>query len=101
MFGLISLIIFGLLITAFVQVLQYRRKVADLELLTARLRKDVDSVQARLRALEGHAEAPVAAPAVPASVAPEAKPQPVAAPVPVPQAAVIEVAEVAQAAPAA
>lgn len=99
MFGLISLIIFGLLITAFVQVLQYRRKVADLELLTARLRKDVDSVQARLRALEGHADAPVAAPAVPASVAPETKPESVAAPVP--QAAPIKVAEVAQAAPAA
>ena len=99
MFGLISLIIFGLLITAFVQVLQYRRKVADLELLTARLRKDVDSVQARLRALEGHADAPVAAPAVPASVAPETKPESVAAPVP--QADPIKVAEVAQAAPAA
>ncbi|MBW3507924.1 DUF2339 domain-containing protein [Janthinobacterium sp. NKUCC06_STL] len=94
MFGLISLIIFGLLITAFVQVLQYRRKVADLELLTARLRKDVDSVQARLHTLEGRAEAPAAASA---SVAPVAVP----APPPAPQAAAIKVAEVAKAAPAA
>ncbi|WFR78427.1 DUF2339 domain-containing protein [Janthinobacterium rivuli] len=94
MFGLISLIIFGLLITAFVQVLQYRRKVADLELLTARLRKDVDSVQARLHMLEGRAEAPAAASA---SVAPVAVP----APPPAPQAAAIKVAEVAKAAPAA
>jgi len=86
MFGLISLIIFGLLITAFVQVLQYRRKVADLELLTARLRKDVDSVQARLLALEGHADAPSAAPAV-ENTAPAPVPVPVAAPAPVPPAA--------------
>ncbi len=64
MFGLISLIILGLLITAFVLVLQHRRKVADLELLTARLRKEVDSIGQRLRALEGQAEAPAAAPAV-------------------------------------
>ena len=104
MFGLISLIIFGLLITAFVQVLQYRRKVADLELLTARLRKDVDSVQARLRALEGLAEAPVAAPAV-KSAAPVPVPVPVSvpapAPVPVSKAALIEPVELAKVAPAA
>ena len=64
MFGLLSLIILGLLIAAFVQVLQHRRKVADLALLTARLRKDIDGMQARLLALEGHAKAPAAAPAV-------------------------------------
>ena len=104
MFGLISLIIFGLLITAFVQVLQYRRKVADLELLTARLRKDVDSVQARLHALEGQAEAPVAAPAV-KSAAPVPVPVSVPAPapvlVPVSKAARIEPVELAKVAPAA
>lgn len=106
MFGLISLIIFGLLITAFVQVLQYRRKVADLELLTARLRKDVDSVQARLRALEGQAEAPVAAPAV-KSAAPVPVPVPVSVPAPAPvlvpvsKAALIEPVELAKVAPAA
>src|SRR5450830_1831742 len=108
MFGLISLIIFGLLITAFVQVLQYRRKVADLELLTARLRKDVDSVQARLHALEGQAEAPAAAPAV-KSAAPVPAPVPVPVPVSVPapvqvqvsKAARIEPVELAKVAPAA
>ena len=104
MFGLISLIIFGLLITAFVQVLQYRRKVADLELLTARLRKDVDSVQARLHALEGQAEAPVAAPVV-KSAAPVPVPVSVPAPapvlVPVSKAARIEPVELAKVAPAA
>src|SRR5450830_309248 len=102
MFGLISLIIFGLLITAFVQVLQYRRKVADLELLTARLRKDVDSVQARLHALEGQAEAPAAAPAVKTAVP---VPVPVSVPAPVPvqvsKAARIEPVELAKVAPAA
>src|SRR5450830_47032 len=104
MFGLISLIIFGLLITAFVQVLQYRRKVADLELLTARLRKDVDSVQARLHALEGQAEAPAAAPAVKTAVP---VPVPVSVPAPAPvqvqvsKAARIEPVELAKVAPAA
>ncbi|PKB21496.1 DUF2339 domain-containing protein [Janthinobacterium sp. 64] len=105
MFGLISLIIFGLLITAFVQVLQYRRKVADLELLTARLRKEVDGIGQRLRALEGQAEAPAAAPAVksaapvpvPASVP---VPAPVQVQVPVSKAARIEPVELAKAAPA-
>ncbi|MDO8066249.1 DUF2339 domain-containing protein [Janthinobacterium sp. SUN206] len=103
MFGLITLFILGLLITAFVLVLQYRRKVADLELLTARLRKEVDGIQQRLRTLEGQGEAPAAtpvvpvAPAVPASAAPVAVPTPA----PVPQAAAIKVAEVAQVAPAA
>ena len=103
MSGFTSLTILALLVTAFVLVLQHRRKVADLELLTARLRKEVDSVQARLRALEGQAEAPVAVPAVPASVAPVPVPvpTPVPPPTPVPQAAPIKVAEVAQAAPAA
>ncbi|WP_298408671.1 DUF2339 domain-containing protein [Janthinobacterium sp.] len=104
MFGLISLIIFGLLITAFVQVLQYRRKVADLELLTARLRKDIDSVQARLRALEGQAEAPVAAPAVKSAApvpAPGSVPAPAPVLVPVSKAARIEPVELAKVAPAA
>ena len=106
MFGLISLIIFGLLITAFVQVLQYRRKVADLELLTARLRKEVDAIGQRLRALEGQAEAPATpvvpiAPAVPDSAAPVAVPTPLPPPTPVPQAAAIKVAELAKVAPAA
>ena len=80
MTGLLSLIIFGLLVTAFLQVLQYRRKVADLEVLAARLRKEVDSVQLRLLALESRS----------ASVAdmppPAAAPQPVPLPAPVPQA---------------
>ncbi|MDO8037840.1 DUF2339 domain-containing protein [Janthinobacterium sp. SUN137] len=106
MFGLITLFILGLLITAFVLVLQYRRKVADLELLTARLRKEVDGIQQRLRTLEGQGEAPAAtpvvpvAPAVPASAAPVAAPTPLPTPAPVPQAAAIKVAEVAQVAPA-
>ncbi|PIF12133.1 DUF2339 domain-containing protein [Janthinobacterium sp. 13] len=109
MFGLITLFILGLLITAFVLVLQYRRKVADLELLTARLRKEVDGIQQRLRTLEGQGEAPAAtpvvpvAPAVPASAAPVtvAAPMPLPTPASVPQAAAIKVAEVAQVAPAA
>lgn len=106
MFGLISLIIFGLLITAFVLVLQHRRKVADLELLTARLRKEVDAIGQRLRALEGQAEAPATpvvpiAPAVPDSATPVAVPTPLPPPTPVPQAAAIKVAELAQVAPAA
>lgn len=103
MFGLISLIIFGLLITAFVLVLQHRRKVADLELLTARLRKEVDAIGQRLRALEGQAEAPAAAPAV-KSAAPVPVPVPVSvpapAPVPVSMAARTEPVELAKAAPA-
>ncbi|MED5613927.1 DUF2339 domain-containing protein [Janthinobacterium sp. P210005] len=109
MFGLITLFILGLLITAFVLVLQYRRKVADLELLTARLRKEVDGIQQRLRTLEGQGEAPAAtpvvpvAPAVPASAAPVtvAAPTPLPTPASVPQAAAIKVAEVTQVAPAA
>lgn len=109
MSGFTSLTILALLVTAFVLVLQHRRKVADLELLTARLRKEVDSIQHRLLALEGQAEAPAAtsvvavAPAVPASVAPVAVPAPMPppTPAPVPQAAALKVAEVAQAAPAA
>ncbi|KAB0326227.1 DUF2339 domain-containing protein [Janthinobacterium sp. PLB04] len=109
MSGFTSLTILALLVTAFVLVLQHRRKVADLELLTARLRKEVDSIQQRLRALEGQAEAPAAtsvvavAPSVPASVAPVAVPAPMPppTPAPVPQAAALKVAEVAQAAPAA
>ncbi|MDN2708980.1 DUF2339 domain-containing protein [Janthinobacterium sp. SUN118] len=85
MFGLITLIIFGLLIAAFVQVLQYRRKVADLELLTARLRKDVDSVQARLQALEGRPAMPAAASTADiASVATPAAAMPVPVPTPPP-----------------
>ena len=107
MFGMTSLTILALLVTAFVLVLQHRRKVADLELLTARLRKEVDAIGQRLRALEGQAEAPVAgtvvpiAPAVPDSAAPVAVPTPLAPPTPVPQAAAIKVAELAQVAPAA
>ena len=102
MFGLITLIIFGLLITAFVQVLQYRRKVADLELLTARLRKEVDGIQQRLLTLEGQDAAPAPSSAVPAAVAPVAVPTPAPVPVsaPAPQAAVIEPVELAKAAPA-
>ena len=102
MFGLITLIIFGLLITAFVQVLQYRRKVADLELLTARLRKEVDGIQQRLLTLEGQDLAPAPSSAVPAAVAPVAVPTPAPVPVsaPAPQAAVIEPVELAKAAPA-
>ncbi|MDN2695112.1 DUF2339 domain-containing protein [Janthinobacterium sp. SUN073] len=94
MFGLISLIIFGLLITAFVQVLQYRRKVADLELLTARLRKEVDSIHKRLQTLEGQAEAPAAAPVMKSAA-------PVPVQVPVSKAARIEPVELAKVAPAA
>ncbi|MEG1327024.1 MAG: DUF2339 domain-containing protein, partial [Janthinobacterium sp.] len=106
MFGLITLIIFGLLITAFVQVLQYRRKVADLELLTARLRKEVDGIQQRLLTLEGQDAAPAPSSAVPAAVAPVAVPTPAPVPAPVSvsapasQAAVIEPVELAKAAPA-
>ncbi|WP_233516335.1 DUF2339 domain-containing protein [Janthinobacterium sp. BJB426] len=102
-----SLTILALLVTAFVLVLQHRRKVADLELLTARLRKEVDAIQQRLRALEGQADAPAGtsavpiAPAAPASVAPVAAPAPLPTPAPVPQAAAIKVAEVAKVAPAA
>lgn len=107
MFGMTSLTILALLVTAFVLVLQHRRKVADLELLTARLRKEVDAIGQRLRALEGQAEAPAAgtvvpiAPAVPDSAAPVAVPTPLAPPTPVPQAAAIKVAELAQVTPAA
>ncbi|MDO8072474.1 DUF2339 domain-containing protein [Janthinobacterium sp. SUN176] len=107
MFGLITLFILGLLITAFVLVLQYRRKVADLELLTARLRKEVDGIQQRLRTLEGQGEAPAAVPAVESAAplpvpAPVAVAPPVPAPpaAPVPQAAAIKVPEVAKVAPA-
>ena len=102
MFGLITLIIFGLLVTAFVQVLQYRRKVADLELLTARLRKEVDGIQQRLLTLEGQDAAPAPSSAVPAAVAPVAVPTPAPVPVsaPAPQAAVIEPVELAKTAPA-
>ncbi|MGK5014167.1 DUF2339 domain-containing protein [Janthinobacterium sp. HLS12-2] len=99
-----SLTILALLVTAFVLVLQHRRKVADLELLTARLRKEVDGIQQRLRALEGLAESPAATPVVPIvpdSVAPMAVPTPLPPPTPVPQAAAIKVAEVATVAPAA
>src|SRR5450830_1061401 len=89
MFGLLSLIILGLLVTAFVLTLQHRRRVAELELLTARLRKEIESVQQRLQALE---RSPAdAAPAVEL-----AKPAPA-----VPQAAVIKAAEPVEAAPAA
>ncbi|MEF2268568.1 hypothetical protein V3C40_17490, partial [Janthinobacterium sp. LS2A] len=105
MFGLITLFILGVLITGFVLVLQYRRKVADLELLTARLRKEVDGIQQRLLTLEGQDVAPAAAPAVPAAVAPVAVPTPVSVPAPAPvqvsKAAVIEPVELAKAAPAA
>ena len=116
MFGLITLFILGLLITGFVLALQYRRKVADLELLTARLRKEVDSIQLRLHALEGQDVTPSAAPAAERAAAvpvpvpvppPEPVPVPVAVPVPVPpavpvpQPAVLAPAGVAKAAPAA
>ena len=92
MFGLITLFILGVLITAFVLVLQYRRKVADLELLTARLRKEVDGIHQRLQALDGQAGTPRAAPVAeeppapaPAAVpAPEPLPVPLATPVAVP-----------------
>ncbi|PHV16303.1 hypothetical protein CSQ90_14760 [Janthinobacterium sp. BJB303] len=99
MFGLLTLVILGLLIAAFVQVLQQRRKVADLELLTARLRKEVDGIGQRLQALEGQADAnvPPLAPVAVDSVAPvTTRP-----PAPVPQAAEIKVAEVAKVVPAA
>ena len=75
MFGLITLFILGVLITAFVQVLQYRRKVADLELLTARLRKEVDGIQQRLQALDGQAGTPLTA-AVAQPPAPATSPAP-------------------------
>ncbi len=107
MFGMTSLTILALLVTAFVLVLQHRRKVADLELLTARLRKEVDAIGQRLRALEGQAEAPAAgtvvpiAPAVPASAAPVAVPTPLPPPTPEPQAAAIKVTELAKVTPAA
>ncbi|ATD62534.1 hypothetical protein CNX70_22080 [Janthinobacterium svalbardensis] len=109
MFGMTSLTILALLVTAFVLVLQHRRKVADLELLTARLRKEVDAIGQRLRALEGQAEAPAtpvvpiapAVPTVPASAAPVAVPTPLPPPTPLPQAAAIKVVELAQVAPAA
>ena len=99
MFGLLTLIILGLLIAAFVQVQQQRRKVADLESLTARLRKEVDGIGQRLQALEGQADAnvPPLAPVAVDSVAPV----PTRPPAPVPQAAEIKVAEVAKVVPAA
>ena len=99
MFGLLTLIILGLLIAAFVQVQQQRRKVADLELLTARLRKEVDGIGQRLQALEGQADAnvPPLAPVAVDSVAPV----PTRPPAPVPPAAEIKVAEVAKVVPAA
>ena len=99
MFGLLTLIILGLLIAAVVQVLQQRRKVADLELLTARLRKEVDGIGKRLQALEGQADAnvPPLAPVAVDSVAPV----PTRPPAPVPQTAEIKVAEVAKVVPAA
>ena len=102
MFGLITLFILGVLITGFVLVLQYRRKVADLELLTARLRKEVDGIQQRLLTLEGQDAAPAPSSAVPAAVAPVAVPTPAPVPVsaPAPQAAVIEPVELAKTAPA-
>ncbi len=52
MFVLIPLVLLGLLITALVVALKSRRKVADLEAATARLRREVDSMQERLQALE-------------------------------------------------
>lgn len=99
MFGLLTLIILGLLIAAVVQVLQQRRKVADLELLTARLRKEVDGIGKRLQALEGQADAnvPPLAPVAVDSVAPV----PTRPPATVPQTAEIKVAEVAKVVPAA
>ncbi|MEG1327934.1 MAG: hypothetical protein RSD99_23750, partial [Janthinobacterium sp.] len=99
MFGLLTLIILGLLIAAFVQVQQQRRKVADLESLTARLRKEVDGIGQRLQALEGQADANVP-PLVPVAVDSVA-PVPTRPPAPVPQAAEIKVAEVAKVVPAA
>ena len=107
MFGLIPLIILVLLVTAFVLVLQHRRKVADLELLTARLRKEIDSVQQRLLLLEnGTARpttaraadmvAPAGAPAAVAEPAPAVPvPVPAAAAAPPPPAALAEVGELA------
>ncbi|OYO30223.1 DUF2339 domain-containing protein [Janthinobacterium sp. PC23-8] len=52
MFVLIPLVLLGLLITALVVALKSGRKVADLEAATARLRREVDSMQERLQALE-------------------------------------------------
>ena len=95
MFGLITLFILGVLITAFVQVLQYRRKVADLELLTARLRKEVDGIQQRLQALDGQAGTPltaaVAQPPAPAT-SPAPAPASVSAPAPAPAPVPVAVA---------
>lgn len=99
MFGLITLFILGLLITAFVLALQYRRKVADLELLTARLRKEVNGIQQRLQALEGQAQAPLAPPAE-ERVVPVPVPVSAPTPAPVPQAAMTEPVALAKAAPA-
>ncbi|PLY42320.1 hypothetical protein CSZ94_10955 [Janthinobacterium sp. ROICE36] len=102
MFGLITLFILGLLITGFVLVLQYRRKVADLELLTARLRKEVDSIHKRLQTLEGQDKAPAIAPPVErAAPAPVPVPAPISAPAPVPKAAMMAPVELAKVAPAA
>jgi len=93
MFVLIPLVLLGLLITAFVVALKSRRKVMELEAVTARLRREVDSIQERLTVLDlgpakarKQAEATVEAraearvePAPPAEAAP-----PVPIPVPVP-----------------
>ncbi|MGK5078431.1 DUF2339 domain-containing protein [Janthinobacterium sp. HLX7-2] len=83
MFGLIPLIILVLLITAFVLVLQHRRKVVDLELLTVRLRKEIESVQQRLQLLENGTAMPAAVP-VADLLAPAPAPAPTAVPVPAP-----------------
>ena len=52
MFVLIPLVLLGLLITAFVVALKSRRKVMELEAVTARLRREVDSIQERLTVLD-------------------------------------------------
>lgn len=104
MFVLIPLVLLGLLITAFVVALKSRRKVAELEAVTARLRREVDSIQERLQVLElgpalprANAEARMETstearvePAPPAEAAPPI-PIPVPAPAPefVPQAITI------------
>ncbi|MGK5024074.1 DUF2339 domain-containing protein [Janthinobacterium sp. RB2R34] len=89
MFVLTPLVLLGLLITAFVFALKSRRKVADLEAATARLRREVDSIQERLKVLDlgptvprASAEATMGA-RTQARVEP-APPVPVPIPVPIP-----------------
>jgi len=91
MFVLIPLILLGLLITAFVVAVKGRNKIAVLEEMTVRLRKEVNSMQERLQVLEQGIAAPAIATAKQAasqaSLNEEADSAAVPVPVPVPATA--------------